>query len=278
MKGQDLYLIRDFVDDFDAIAEEFAARSRELSTRVSIRTDIAYGARPRERLDLLFPWNATANAPLHVFVHGGYWRSGEKADYRFVAETPLSAGAITAIVEYDLMPGERLDLLVNQVRRALTWLHANAVSIGANPNRLTVSGHSAGAHLSSFLAASGPKEASPALPDVKGLFLLSGIYDLAGIPDSFLRSEAEMTRIEAATWSPLSSTQHHGPRRIIAYGSSETAPFLQQAKVLAAALVADGQQTQLLEIPDRNHMNVVFDLADPGSKLGSALVKLIETT
>lgn len=278
MKGQDPYLIRDFVEDFDAIAAEFAARSRNLSLDANMRTDIAYGERPREKLDLLFPPNVADNAPLHVFVHGGYWRSGEKADYRFVAETPLSADAITALVEYDLMPGQRLDVLVDQVRRALSWLHDNAASFGANADRITVSGHSAGAHLSSFLAAQGPKEASPALPDIKGLFLLSGIYDLADIPESFLKNEAAMTHEEAAAWSPLSSTQHHGPRRIVAYGDDETAPFLQQAKALTEHLEVEGQPAQLLEVADRNHMSVVLDLADPKSSAGSALVELIKTT
>ena len=95
--------------------------------------DIAYGPRPRETIDLLFPERVVRAAPLHVFVHGGYWRSGDKADYRFVAETPLAAGAITALVEYDLMPGQRLPVLVDQVRRALRWLQENAGSFGADP-------------------------------------------------------------------------------------------------------------------------------------------------
>mgnify|MGYP001079252057 CR=1 FL=1 len=278
MKGQDPYLISDFVEDFDVIAAEFAARSRKLSSHANMRTDIAYGERPREKLDLVFPPNATGNAPLHVFIHGGYWRSGEKANYSFLAETPMSCGAITAIVEYDLMPNQRLDVLVHQIRRAISWLHDNAASFGANSNRITVSGHSAGAHLSSFLAASGPKEVSPALPKVKGLFLLSGIYDLVDIPDSFLKNEAAMTHEEAATWSPLSSTQLHDPRRIVAYGGDETAPFLQQAKALTERLEAEGQQAKLLEVAGRNHMSVLLDLADPNSSAGSALVELIETT
>ncbi len=275
MKGQDPYLIRDFVEDFDMIAGQFAARSRELSARVKMRLDVAYGGRPREKLDILFPERVSERAPLHVFVHGGYWRSGEKADYRLVAETALSAGAICALVEYDLMPGQRLDVLVGQARRALNWLRKNAADFGADPDRITVSGHSAGAHLSSLLAAQGPRESSPPLPSVKGLLLLSGIYDLSGIPESFLKNEAAMTHDEAATWSPLSSRQLDGPERIIAYGGDETAPFRDQARLLAADLEKDGQRVQLLEVPGRNHMSVVLDLADPASLLGRALVDLI---
>jgi arylformamidase len=276
MKGQDPYLIRDFVDDFDAIAAEFAERSRALSARARMRTEIAYGNRQRETLDLLFPDNVAERAPLHVFVHGGYWRSGEKADYRFVAETPLSTGAITALVEYDLMPGQRLPVLVDQVRRAVLWLQENAASFGADPNRITVSGHSAGAHLSSFLAAKGKAElVDPKLPDIKGLLLLSGIYDLSGIPDSFLRHEAAMTHEEAAAWSPLDASHHPGPTRILAYGGNETPPFLEQAAALDRKIRREGQFSRLLDISGANHMSVVLEMANRNSPLANALAELI---
>lgn len=275
MKGQDPYLIRDFVEDFDSISEEFSRRSRALSERVKMRADVPYGERPREKLDLLFPENVVSGAPLHVFVHGGYWRSGEKELYRLVAETPLSAGAVTALVEYDLMPGKRLDTLVGQVRSALLWLQENAASFGADPNRISVSGHSAGAHLSSYLAAVGTGESGPRLPDIKAMLLLSGIYDLKDIPGSFLKNEAAMTHEEAALWSPLSSTQLPGPHRIVAFGGDETSPFLEQAAALEAKLRAAGQSTELLNVSSRNHMNVVLDLADPASRLGKALIECI---
>jgi arylformamidase len=276
MKGQDPYLIRDFVDDFDAIAAEFSARSRTLSARAKMRTDIAYGTRPRETLDILFPDNVKEGAPLHVFVHGGYWRSGTKEDYRFVAETPLSVGAITALVEYDLMPGQRLPVLIDQVRCAVLWLQDNAASFGADPNRITVSGHSAGAHLSSFLAARGKAETTdPKLPDIKGLLLLSGIYDLSGIPGSFLRHEAAMTREEAASWSPLDASHRPGPARIVAFGAEETAPFVDQAAALDAKLRQETEASSLLPIAGANHMCVVLEMVDANGRLASALTEMI---
>lgn len=276
MTETDLYLIRDFVPNFDAIAAEFAARSRALEARSRMRTDIAYGNRPRETLDIIFPDQPAAGAPLHVFVHGGYWRSGEKANYRFVAETVLAAGGIAALVEYDLMPDHRLPVLVDQVRRAVLWLQQNAAEFGADPSRITISGHSAGAHLTSYLAATGAQEeASPALPNLKGVFLLSGIYELSGIPDSFLRNEAKMTHEEATAWSPLDARQHAGPMRIIAYGGDETPPFHDQAGALHDKLLASGMPAELLPAPDLNHMSVVLDLADPKGTLGARLMDLI---
>ncbi|MDF2096012.1 alpha/beta hydrolase [Aquibaculum arenosum] len=275
MTKTDLYRIRDFVPEFDEIAAEFSARSRALERHATMRSDIAYGSRPRETLDIIFPETSPSDAPLHVFVHGGYWRSGEKADYRFVAEPVLAAGGIAALVEYDLMPGQRLPTLVDQVRRALLWLQNHAAELGAAAERITVSGHSAGAHLASYLAATGVEEVTPALPHLKGLLLLSGIYDLSGIPDSFLKNEAEMSREEAAAWSPLDAKQHEGPHRIIAYGAEETPPFHEQAGALHDRLAAQGQPAELLALPGCNHMNILLELGDRNSALGARLLELM---
>ncbi|HEV7247899.1 MAG TPA: alpha/beta hydrolase [Shinella sp.] len=276
MTSQDLYRIRDFVPDFDAIGAEFAARSRTFSARADVLADLRYGARPREVLDVVLPERPKAGAPLHVFVHGGYWRSGEKENYRFVATPVLAAGGVAAIVEYDLMPGQRLEVLVDQVRRSVLWLEKHAGDFGADSRKITVSGHSAGAHLASFLAATGPEETTkPSLPSVSGLLLVSGIYDLSGIPDSFLRDEARITPAEAAAWSPLTSSQLPCPQRIIAFGAEETSPFQKQAAALNAQLNRQDSASELLRVPGLNHMSVVLDLADPAGCLGGCVAKMV---
>lgn len=272
MTGTDLYLIRDFVPDFEAIAAEFSARSRALEARVTIHSDIAYGTGRRETMDIVLPDKPVANAPLHVFVHGGYWRSGDKADYRLVAEPVLRAGGIAALVEYDLMPGARLSVLVNQVRSAVRWLQSHALDIGVDPARITVSGHSAGAHLASYLAALGPDETeNMAFPTLRGLLLVSGIYDLSGIPNSFLRNEARMTVAEAAAWSPLKSSQCPSPHRTIAFGTQETQPFHEQASALHGLL----GNSDLVPVPGLNHMNIVLDLADYDGILGRRVADMV---
>lgn len=276
MTGKDLYRTRDFVPDFDAISAEYTDRSRRLAETAPMRADIAYGARPRETLDLLFPPKIAAGAPLHVFVHGGYWRHGDKANYRFVAAPALAAGAVAAIVEYDLMPGQRLTVLIDQVRRAVSWLQRHATQFGADPARLTASGHSAGAHLVSYLAAAGRGDiATPVLPTLAGMILVSGIYDLSGIPDSFLRHEAQMTPAEAADWSPLVSGQLACPHRILAFGAMETAPFRDQATALHHMLAAGGHSADLILVPGQNHMSLLLDLASVDGQLGRKLVEMV---
>lgn len=277
MIGKDPYRIRSFVADFDAISAEIVARSRALAARSMIWSGSAYGEGARERIDILLPPNLRAGAPIHMFIHGGYWRSGDKADYACVAAPVLAAGGIAAIVEYDLMPKARLATLVGQVRRAVAWLASQAPGLGADPARLTVSGHSAGAHLASYLAATGVGEAnSPATP-IAGLLLVSGIYDLSGIPDSFLKDEAQMTVAEARAWSPLTAHQQAGSKRIIALGAEETPPFHDQAHRLHRLYRSVGADTGLMVLPGLNHMNVVLGLADPGHALGQALADLVHS-
>jgi arylformamidase len=273
----DPYHIRSFVPDFDAIAAEIAARSRALARRSLIWSGSPYGEGARERMDILLPPNLQNGAPIHMFVHGGYWRSGEKAAYTCVAAPVLAVGGIAAIVEYDLMPETRLGILVNQVRRAATWLAAQAPGLGADPARLTVSGHSAGAHLASYLAANGPADTRPLATPVAGQLLLSGIYDLVDIPASFLKDEARMTTVEAETWSPLTAQQHIGPQRIIALGADETPPFHDQADRLHRLFRTLGIETEVMRQPDLNHMSVVLDLADPEQPLGQALATLVQS-
>lgn len=154
--AQDLYRIRDFVPDFEAISAQTARRSRALANRVTIRRDIPCGYSPRTVPDLIFPDTIMPGAPLHMFVHGGYWRSGDKADHSCVAAPVLAAGGIAAIVEYDQMPTTRLGVIVGHIRQAAHRLIARATDFGADPKRLTASGHSAGAYLVSLLAAIAP--------------------------------------------------------------------------------------------------------------------------
>ncbi len=277
MAAKDPYRIRSFVPDFDAISMEIAERSHRLAANVVMWAGSPYGNTPRERIDILLPPNLRAGAPIHMFVHGGYWRSGEKAAHTCVAAPVLAVGGIAAIVEYDLMPGTRLGAIVSQIRRASAWLAAQAPGLGADPARLTVSGHSAGAHLASYLAASAPGEKLEPRTPVAGLLLLSGIYDLTDIPGSFLKDEARMTVEDAKAWSPLTANQHAGPQRIIALGAEETPPFHDHATRMHRLLRSQGLPSDLMTLPGLNHMNGVLDLADPARPLGERLAAMVET-
>ncbi|MGY9048470.1 MAG: alpha/beta hydrolase [Rhodobacterales bacterium] len=118
--------------------------------------DLPYGHSTRQKLDLVFSLGDVSDALLHIFVHGGYLREGSKDVYMLVADPVLAAGGIFTLVRYDLMRSSHLRDIVTQVRTASGSITALAPTFGANPDRMTASGHSAGAHLASLLAAHAP--------------------------------------------------------------------------------------------------------------------------
>lgn len=279
MAERDLYRNRDFIPDFDAIMAETEARARAFAETVRVERNVKYGETERQGFDLVFPPDPAPGATLHMFIHGGYWRGGSKAAHTHVAAPVVAAGGVAALVGYDLMPETRLAEIVAQVRSAARHLVGMAPEIGADPARFTVSGHSAGAHLASLLASEAPGDAGPVdLPDLRGLLLVSGIYDLSGIPGSFLKDEAKMNDDEAAAWSPLLARHRPGPLRIITRGEDETAPFQDQAVALNALLERDARPTELRCERGLNHLSIVFDLADPEAPLGKRLLELVASS
>lgn len=279
MAARDLYRNRDFIPDFDAIMAETEARSRAFADTVRVERNLSYGATPRQSFDLVFPPDPAPDAPLHMFIHGGYWRAGSKEAHTLVAGPVIAAGGIAALIGYDLMPETRLAEIVAQVRSAARHIAALAPEIGADPTRFTVSGHSAGAHLASLLASDAPGDVAPVeRPRLRGLMLVSGIYDLSGIPGSFLKDEAKMTGDEAKSWSPLSARHWTGPQRIVTRGAQETAPFQEQAVALGDLLERAGLDVELRTEPATNHLTIVFDLADPKAPLGARLFELVRSS
>src|SRR5690606_31086116 len=134
-----------------------------------------------------------------------------------------------------------------------------ATDLGGDGARLSVSGHSAGAHLGALLLAETIR------PQPVSSLLLSGIYELEPLRHSFLQPEIGLTEEEIARFSPLRlPIQPTGSVRILV-GEHETEPFHTQAQQLAQMT-----KTQLASVNCGNHMSVVLDLGDPGTEAGKA--------
>ena len=262
----DPFNTREHVPDFEAVVAGYRLRSQQ--TRAAHRTqpDVPYGDGADERLDLFFPDPLSTPAPIHVFVHGGYWRANRKEDYAFVAEPVLAAGGIAAIVEYSLMPSARMDHLVGQVRRAATWVAENAARIGGDPARLSASGHSAGAHLAFYMVAKGPHEADFPATRVSRLLLVSGLYDLEPISRSFLQAEIGLTSDEVARWSPVGADFPEAVEAHALVGAAETAPFHEQAGRLSRR-----HGIGVTTLASLDHMTIARDLGTPGAAAADIL-------
>ena len=266
----DPFRIRVHVADFDEIVEGITAASALTRETLPMQADIAYGAGADETLDIFFPPGVRERLPVHMFIHGGYWRMFSKRDYSYVAETVTRAGAIAVIIDYSLMPKVRMNVLVDQVQRATEWVVDNISAYGGDPSVLTVSGHSAGAHLATFLF-----QQHASLSVVQAALLLGGIYNLKPLQSSFLASEIGITDAEVAAYSPISHAYDPGCRVIVAVGADETPPFHQQATEFAIATQRQGLPVSMQTIYAADHMSSVRDLGRPDSATGALLNKLV---
>ena len=275
MAEPDPFNVADIIPDFEAQFDDFRASSNATRRTLRNQLDIPYGEAPRQRLDLFFPPGEAEGLPVHIFIHGGYWRGQVKEDYVVLADGITAAGAIAAIVEYTLMPGVRMANLVRETREAVTWLADNAMSFGGDPNRLSASGHSAGGHLVTWLASRSPHEhAFPATP-LRTVASLSGIFDLRPITTSYLQPELHLTPEEVAHWSPIESVPSPNTHYEIIVGHDETAPFHQQAQDFAYILERHGVSHERVTAPGRDHMSVLRDFARPGSPTWEILRDMI---
>ena len=268
----DPFRIRDHVADFDAIVGDILARSAAARENLAKAADIAYGAGPSETVDLFFPAERRPGMPVHMFIHGGYWRMFSKRDYSCIADTVTSAGAIAVIVDYALMPAVRMATVVDQVRRARDWVVANIAGHGGDPRRLTVSGHSAGAHLASFLFT---RDQAPS--HIRTALLLGGLYELEPLRASFLQAEIGLTDAEVSAFTPMSHDHDPAARVTILVGADETSPFHRQADDFATRLRSQELDVSLATLPGRNHMDSVRDLAIAGSEAGKRLTGLLQS-
>lgn len=270
------------VEDYEALIDDY----RELSRRARLAhppETHTYGPDPGQRLDV---FRARPGTTAHVFVHGGYWQELGKDDSSFPAAGFVPAGITYVAVGYGLAPRLGLDDIVGQVRTALTWLYEHGHELGIDPGRIVLSGSSAGAHLavmaamaaSASVAGSAPSDAPPRTHGISGLVLLSGVYELTPLLDTYVNDALGLDRAAARRNSParlVAPAAGAAPiPTVIAWGEHETDAFKRQSADFAEAWRGAGHPVWSGEIAGRNHFDLVHDLADPGTTLGAQVARL----
>lgn len=119
-----------------------------------VRTGVAYGALPRQELDIYLPSASAPSAgwPVVVFFYGGSWNTGQRADYAFVGQALASRGMLALVADYRLYPQVRYPDFLRDSAHALQWGLDNAARLGGDPKRVFVMGHSAGGYNAAMLA------------------------------------------------------------------------------------------------------------------------------
>ncbi len=238
------------------------------------RADVRYGKGPMETLDIFLA--AKPNAPVVVFLHGGYWRSLDKDDHSFIAPAFTHQGACVVVPNYALCPAVTIPDIVMQMVKALAWTWRCIATYGGDPSRITVIGHSAGGHLATMLLACDWAGYDKALPIdlVKNAMSISGLYDLEPVMNTpFLKDTLRLTTEQVSLASPAWLPQPKRRRLYSLVGGDESAEFLRHNTLMQSAW---GKKTVPVSeaLPGLNHFSVLEELSAPWSRLHKLALKL----
>lgn len=265
------YNLRAAFPDFPDVAKGWQDKTAALIARLQPERDIAYGDQPLQNLD--FYKVDHANAPLLVFVHGGYWQSGDKSDVGLIAEPYVAAGINVAVINYSLAPKARMEDMVVEVRNALKWLHANASRFGFDAARISIMGHSAGGHLVSEMVAETPE--NQGMPAIQYVFAISGVFDLPPLIPSTVNNALSLDQTRAEALSPAAKPAPVSARVHTIIGEHETGQFHLQSAAIAqqwGAAVTDHHV-----VPDTHHFTVLDVLADVASPYSRVIADTINS-
>ena len=245
----------------NAVYERCAAASAALRAREAGFRTLRYGDSANNVIDFFTAENAGPQAPLFLFIHGGYWRALDRSIFSFLAAPWLERGVHVALPGYDLAPSASVRAIAEQVERAARHLLDAAPTLGFDSARVIVSGHSAGAQLGALLLG------GIAGWSARGFVGVSGVYDLEPLLGASVNLDIRLDASEARSLSPRFRPGEPAVRYLCAVGGEETDGFRRQTHDYAAALRAQGCRATSLEVPGRTHFDVLDDLADPAGGL-----------
>ena len=265
------YDVEAAVPELPRLMAGYAASSARVRGSAAAGTDLAYGDDPLQTLDLFAPTDAAA-APIHVYIHGGYWRGGSRLGRAFPAEIFNARGAVWVPVDYRLVPAVGLDDVVADVRRAIAWVYRNAVEWGGDRDRIHVSGTSAGGHLAAMLMLDG-WQADFDLPGdvVKGGCAMSGLFDLEPLRHTRENATLRLDRGLIARNSPIRRVPRQARPLLLAWGERESQAFKRQSRDFAAAWRARGHAAEEIELAGHDHFSAIAELANPDGVLLGAI-------
>ena len=254
------------VPDYASHLQKWATASAHTRDNAQCVLDLPYGDGPSETLDV-FPTQAP-NAPVLVYLHGGYWRALDKSDHSFVAPAFTAAGAMVVVPNYALAPAVSVEDITLQMARALEWTWRHAAEHGGDPSRITVVGHSAGGHLAAMMLSCRWKQLADDLPAqlVQGALSLSGLYDLEPLRHTpFLQADLRLTPASVKRLSPAFFPRPKG-KLVTLVGALESEEFLRQNQLIrdvwgpTAVPVCEA-------VPGADHFTILRELVDPGSRV-----------
>lgn len=268
------YDARATVEDITPFLHQYAALTKAAKQELEVIGDVSFGPRPDEVMDV-FP--AGPNAPVFVFIHGGYWRLLSKDESAFFAQCFVEQGIAVVAINYSLAPMASLDEIARQVRSAVAHLWHDADRYGLDRTRIHVGGTSAGGHLVGMVLAGG-WQSRFGVPEtaIAGALAINGLFDLEPVRLSFPNEWVKLDAAAAYRNSPIHHLPEHGCPLLVSWAGLDTDEFKRQSRDYADAWAGSGFPVSSVEVSDRNHFDIILDLANPGRDLTRRVFALID--
>ena len=231
--------------------------------RVAVR-GAAYGADPRQKLDVYVPEKSPAGArlPVVIFFYGGGWVDGDRGDYAFAGRAFAAQGFVVVVADYRLVPQVRFPAFVEDGALAVKWVRDNIARTGGDPARIALSGHSAGSYIAAMLALDTRFLTNigvdPAI--VRGAALLSGPYDFYPFTEQRGRDALGQWPRPAET-QPISFAKPDAPPMLLMHGTADTIVQPRNSEALAAKLAALGALVELKLYSGKSHTDTIKSLS-----------------
>lgn len=262
------YNNRKRVPEHVEIAERWSMLAAAYRLAGDLLPDQRYGSRERQRYDLFRV--ADPDAPLVVYIHGGYWQRGDRKDYSFVARHLNAEGIAVALPSYTLCPAASVMEIGDEIQQCLAALWKQT------QKHPTVVGHSAGGHLTAeMLARTWSGFAGVPADLVRAGYAISGVFDLSPLIGTSINEAVGLTQGTARAASPLFRPPSPKGRRLVAaVGGEESPEFLRQSREIADRWGAVGIDAKSEVIAGANHFTIVDELTRPDSAMLAQIVRL----
>ena len=266
------YEQRSLVPDPSPYFKTWSDATRQAKATLQCIEDISYGDHRDARMDLYLPEQLNEKgelSPVLAFIHGGAWQRLSKEESGYMAEPFVKEGVALAVPDFSSAVDESLDIMVQQLRRAILFLYESGKNQMIDPNKIFLCGHSSGAHLAANIAVTDWSifDAPPDL--IKGVTLVSGPYDLEPVRLSARNDYLLLDENSAIQLTPQTHLKPGLPPAIFAWGGRELEEFQRQSAALADAWEIQGMDVKRLVFPDKNH----FDMGCEHMSLDSTLAK-----
>jgi arylformamidase len=243
---------------------EWLIRSEKLRAQYPEHLNLAYGPRPRNRIDY---FSAGPRTPVLIFIHGGFWQMRSKDDFAFLAGSFLASGISVAMVGYPLGPEANMDEIVADAQVAIRYLATQLPGLGGDPERVVVSGWSSGGHLATMVLDE---------PSLRGGVSISGIYELEPLVKSYVNDKLHMDLAMARRNSPVLLLPKASKQLELFAGSGELSEMRRQTADYASARRAAGLPMQYAEIPDANHYTILNSMMNTDGTIHQAIMTMLK--